>query len=87
MTGFLLLLLLFFFFFKDFIYLFLRGGWRQRHRQRKKQAPCGDPDVGLDPRSPGSGPGAEGSAKPLSHPGCPMTGFLIKRRNLVAETH
>ena len=33
---------------------------RHRHRQRereKKQAPCREPDAGLDPRSPGSGPG------------------------------
>ena len=30
---------------------------RERHRQREKQAPCREPDVGLDPRSPGSGPG------------------------------
>ena len=30
---------------------------RQRHRQREKQAPCREPDVGLDPRSPGSDPG------------------------------
>ena len=30
---------------------------RQRHRQREKQAPCREPDVGLDPGSPGSGPG------------------------------
>ena len=30
---------------------------RQRHRQREKQAPCREPDVGLDPASPGSGPG------------------------------
>ena len=27
---------------------------RQRHRQREKQAPCRDPDVGLDPGFPGS---------------------------------
>ena len=45
----------FFFFFKDFIYLFIYE--RQRHRQREKQAPCREPDVGLNPRSPGSGPG------------------------------
>ena len=25
---------------------------RQRHRQREKQAPCREPDVGLDPGSP-----------------------------------
>ena len=53
------------FIYKDFIYLFIRDTERererererQRHRQREKQAPCRDPDVGLDPRSPGSGPG------------------------------
>ena len=32
---------------------------RQRHRQRKKQAPGREHDVGLDPGSPGSGPGPE----------------------------
>ena len=49
------------FFFKDFIYLFMRDTHRkrerQRHRQRQKQTPCREPDVGLDPESPGSGPG------------------------------
>ena len=29
----------------------------QRHRQREKQVPCRELDVGLDPWSPGSGPG------------------------------
>ena len=29
---------------------------RQRHRQREKQAPCREPDVGLDPGTPGSYP-------------------------------
>ena len=29
---------------------------RQRRRQREKQAPCWEPDVGLDPGTPGSGP-------------------------------
>ena len=29
---------------------------RQRYRQREKQAPCREPDVGLDPQSPGSRP-------------------------------
>ena len=28
-----------------------------RGTERKKQAPCWEPNVGLDPRSPGSGPG------------------------------
>ena len=41
-------------FFKDFIYLFMRDTHTQRqgHRQREKQAPCGEPDWGLDPRTP-----------------------------------
>ena len=36
-----------------------RGGERQTHRQREKQAPCKgpEPDVGLDPGSPESHPG------------------------------
>ena len=45
---------------------------RQRHRQREKQAPCREPDVGLDPRVSRIRPWAEVSAKPLSHPGCPI---------------
>ena len=40
---------------------------RQRHRQREKQAPCRDPNVGLDPGSPGSRLGLKAGAKPLSH--------------------
>ena len=28
----------------------------QKYRQREKQVPCREPDVGLDPGSPGSGP-------------------------------
>ena len=37
----------------------------------KKQAPCGKPDVGLDPRTLGSRPGPKGDAQPLSHPRAP----------------
>ena len=29
---------------------------RQRHRQREKQAPCREPNAGLNPGSPGSRP-------------------------------
>ena len=32
----------------------MRDIQRQRHRQREKQAPSREPDVGLDPRTPGS---------------------------------
>ena len=43
---------------------------RQRHRQREKQAPCREPDVGLDPGTPGSQPEPRHTlhAEP---PGCP----------------
>ena len=44
---------------------------RQRHRQREKQAPCREPDLGLDPRTPGSRPGPKAGAEPLNHPGIP----------------
>ena len=50
-------------FLKDVIYLFMR------HRQKEKQAPRREPDVGLDPRTPGSGPEPKADAQPLSHPG------------------
>ena len=54
-----------FLFLKDFIYLFMKETHtqgereRERDRQREKQAPCREPDVGLDPRSPGSRPGLQ----------------------------
>ena len=51
---------------------------RQRHRQRQKQAPCREPYVGLDPRTPGSHPGPKAGTKPLSHPGIPHAQILIK---------
>ena len=44
---------------------------RQRHRQREKQATCTEPDVGLDPRTPGPLPGLKAGTKLLSHPGVP----------------
>ena len=40
-------------------------------RGRKKQYPCREPDMGLNPRSPGSRPGPKAGAKPLRHPGIP----------------
>ena len=43
-----------FFFFK--CYLFIHERERQRPRQREKQAPCREPDAGLDPGTPRSRP-------------------------------
>ena len=39
------------------------------HRQREKQAPCMESDVGLDPRTPESCTEPKAEAQPLSHPG------------------
>ena len=53
---------------------------RERGRdtgQREKQAPCREPDVGLDPRTPGSRSGPKAGAKPLRHRGCPDFIYLF----------
>ena len=52
-----------------------RGG----HRQREKQAPCREPDVGLDQGTTGSHPEPKAGAQPLSHPGIPYSSFSIVR--------
>ena len=36
-----------------------------------------EPDVGLDPGTPGSRPGPKADAQPLSHPGVPLLYILI----------
>ena len=48
---------------------------RQRHKQREKQAPCREPDVGLHPGSLGSGPEPKAVLN-QSHLGCPGFGLL-----------
>ena len=68
-----------FFFFKDFIYLFMRDTQKeQRHGKREKQAPSREPDVELDPRTPGSHPEPEADAQPLSHPGAPVLYYFFR---------
>ena len=42
------------FYFKDFICFYFR---ETAHKQGEEQAACKEPDVGLDPGSPGSHPG------------------------------
>ena len=51
---------------------------RERDRQREKQAPCREPDVGLDPGTMGSRPEPKADAQPLSHPGVPGILFFKK---------
>ena len=59
---------------------------RQGHRQRERQAACREPDVGLDPRAPGSCPGPKAGAKPLSHPGILMGLYSnVRRQTLISE--
>ena len=51
---------------------------REREREAETQAEgeAGsmhrEPDMGLDPGSPGSRPGPKAGAKPLRHPGIPL---------------
>ena len=54
-----------------FIYSWETHRERQRYGQREKQAPCREPNVGLDPGTPGSCPEPKEDAQPLSHPGGP----------------
>ena len=41
---------------------------RDTDRQREKQAPCGEPDAGLNPRTHRSQPEPKGDVQPLRHP-------------------
>ena len=50
---------------------------RQRHRQREKQTPCREPDVGLNPRTPGSCPEPKAGAQPLSTPQASLHYFVL----------
>ena len=61
-----------FFFFLRF-YLFIHE--RQRHRQREEQAPCREPDGGLNPRTSGSRPGPEAVLNRRATQAAPHTCF------------
>ena len=62
-----------FLFFKIFVYLLMRDTERrQRHRQREKQAPRREPDMGLDPRTLGSCLEPKADIQLLSHLGVPL---------------
>ena len=69
-------LLSFSFFFKIFnLFTTERGGGAETQAEGQAGS-FREADVGLDPGSPGSLPGAESSAKPLGHQGCPNQLFL-----------
>ena len=44
-----------------------------------------EPNVGLDPGSPGSHPGMKAGAKPLSHPGCPCNTDFKSTHGIVSS--
>ena len=63
---------------------------KQTHRQREKQAPQGEPSVGLDPGTPGPHPELKADVNPLSYPGFPHFLFLpdsISESYLVHRTY
>ena len=57
-----------FFFFK-ILFIHERHRERERQRYRQREAPCKEPDVGLNPRNLGSGFEPKADAQPLNHPG------------------
>ena len=57
---------------------------RQRQRQREKQAPRREPEVGLDPGSPGSHPGLKAT---LNHPGCSVMFLLLLKILFIHERY
>ena len=65
----------------------MRDTHREAETQREKQAPCTEPNVRLDPGTPGSHPGLKAGAKLLSHPGIPVWDFLIDELYAVSYTH
>ena len=58
-------------FFNYFYLSIMRDIERQRHRQREKQASCGEHNAGLNLRTLGSHPEPKADTLPLSHPGAP----------------
>ena len=59
---------------------------REREAETQAEGEAGsmhrEPDVGFDPGSPGSRPGPKAGAKPLRHPGIPISYFIISGRVL-----
>ena len=47
-------------------------------QQREKQALRGEPNVGLDPGTPGPHLELKAGAQPLSHPGVPKAWFRVR---------
>ena len=59
---------------------------RERQRQREMQAPCGEPHVELNPRTPESCPEPKADTQPLSHPGAASHLFSFGLPSLARES-
>ena len=55
--------------------------------QREKQAPCGEPHAGLNPRTPGSCSEPKADFQLLSHPGASSMASLIYEGGSVHPSH
>ena len=60
--------------------MIVREREREREAETQAEGEAGsmhpEPDVGLNPRTPGLCPGPKAGTKPLSHPGITYTFFL-----------
>ena len=72
---------------KFFLFIYDSHTHTEREAETQAEGEAGsmhrEPDVGFDPRTPGSRPGPKAGAKPLCHPGIPQTAFLLKNRKIV----
>ena len=61
--------------------MIVREREREREAETQAEGEAGsmhwEPDVGFDPRSPGSRPGPKAGAKPLRHPGIPELNIFM----------
>ena len=64
---------------------------REREAETQAEGEAGsmhrEPDVGLDPGSPGSRPGPKAGAKPLRHAGIPQDSFLKRFYLFIHKRH
>ena len=64
---------------------------REREAEGEAEGEAGsmhrEPDVGFDPGSPGSRPGPKAGAKPLRHPGIPLSLLICILYNFVVFSY
>ena len=70
-----------FFFLIFFSFIYDSHTERERGAETQAEGEAGsmhrEPDVGFDPGSPGSRPGPKAGAKPLRHPGIPISSYYF----------